>query len=181
LIRAAKYRPSLALTRLLAEMLAQECDQLRCDLPAAQLVTYIPASRESLLIRGFNQSQLIAAAVAKHLRLPLVGAALHLRGHATRSALLAREKRRLNFSGAFTAVPRHVADKTVLLIDDVVTSGATAASATRALRRAGASSVQLLCFARAPGEIENLRSTPLRDVQASKTFDDDCPKRVKAS
>ena len=161
LIRAAKYKPSLALMRLLARLLAQHCAALMRNLPEADLIVAIPSSRTSLNQRGFNQSQILGQAVAAAMGLPLRASALKIRKHFTRRALLARNKRSLNLAGAFRASTASVAGKRVLLIDDIVTSGATAAAATRALRRSGAASVQLLCFARAPGDLTYLRCSKI--------------------
>ena len=161
LIRAAKYRPSLALTRYAADLLAKSAPKLMRDLTPLELIVPLPASRSSLHTRGFNQSYVLALAVARSLQLPTSPAALKIRRKFIRRALIARNKRSLNFEGAFSACWRKVQGKRILLIDDVVTSGATAASATRALKRAGALSVHLLCFARAPGELDNLRKSVL--------------------
>ena len=162
LLRAAKYKPSLALTHLIARTLAQNSRTLLQNTQTAHLVIAVPASRTSLRQRGFNQSLVLAKAVATELGLPLCDSALKIRKRFTRRALLSRDKRSSNLAGSFCAEAKRVALKRILLVDDIVTSGATAAAATRALLRAGASSVQLLCFARAPGELTNLRPVSLR-------------------
>jgi len=96
--------------------------------------------------RGFNQSALLAKFVARRRGIPLVKALR--RSSATRAqAGLSNAQRRENVVGAFRA-RRRVAGQRVLLIDDVMTTGATAASCARALKKAGARSVSLLTLAR---------------------------------
>lgn len=99
--------------------------------------------------RGFNQSELLARQIGKRAHLPVRTALRRVR-YTGAQAGLTSAKRRLNVSGAFNAkASANLAGKRILLIDDVMTTGATAASAARALKRAGARHVTLLTLARA--------------------------------
>jgi ComF family protein len=98
--------------------------------------------------RGFNQSELLARRVAQSVRVPL-SSALQRRRATRPQAGLTNAQRRQNLAGAFQ-VRKHssVEDKHVLLIDDVLTTGATVNAAAAALKRAGARRVTVLTLAR---------------------------------
>jgi competence protein ComFC len=96
--------------------------------------------------RGFNQSELLARAIARRRGIPLVKPLR--RNLATRAqAGLSNAQRRENVAGAFRP-RRRVNGLRILLVDDVMTTGATAAACARALKKAGAQSVSLLTLAR---------------------------------
>ena len=103
--------------------------------------------------RGFNQAELLAAEIGRRTHIPVRNALRRVRDTAPQAGLTSA-KRRKNVSGAFQAA-RHGKNRTalegrsVLLIDDVMTTGATAASCARALKRGGARQVTLLTLARA--------------------------------
>jgi ComF family protein len=98
--------------------------------------------------RGFNQSELLARATARRCGIPMVNAVRRTRATATQAGL-SNAMRRENVSGAFRVKkPRAVEACRVLLIDDVMTTGATASACAHALKRAGAKSVALLALAR---------------------------------
>ena len=98
--------------------------------------------------RGFNQSELLAREIGQKWNVPV--RSVVRRKKATHSqAGLTNAKRRANVSGAFkTARGRSLAGMRVLLVDDVVTTGATASACARVLKRAGAAQVVLLALAR---------------------------------
>ncbi len=117
-------------------------------LDAADQVLPLPLSRERLRQRGFNQ----ALELARTLAPGKVESALlqRLRDTPAQSAL-PRDQRLRNVRGAFGVVPGkegHVAGRRVVLVDDVMTSGATLFAAARALRAAGASHITGLVLAR---------------------------------
>ncbi len=133
-----------ALARELADrasvLLGDWCNELACVVP-------VPLHSDRLRARGFNQSAVLAAAVARALDLPLGD---DLERHRPTGAQVgrSREERWRNVAGAFRW-RGHVLRGTVLLVDDVVTTGATIASATTALVRGGAENVVVLALARA--------------------------------
>ena len=98
--------------------------------------------------RGFNQSNDLAREIGKKWNVP-VRNVIHRKKATRPQAGLTNAKRRENMSGAFR-VPRgrSLAGMRVLLVDDVVTTGATASACARALKRAGASRVTFLALAR---------------------------------
>ncbi len=99
--------------------------------------------------RGFNQSSLLAGEVSRRSGLPVVRAVRRVRATAPQAGLT-NAKRRANVAGAFAPV-RHSAVRglRLLLVDDVMTTGATASACARALKTAGASRVIFLALARA--------------------------------
>ena len=96
--------------------------------------------------RGFNQSELLAQAVGKRWNVPVKKLARRIRATTVQAGLTAA-KRRANVSGAFRAKAA-IKGRKVLLVDDVMTTGATASACASALKRAGAASVTLLTLAR---------------------------------
>jgi ComF family protein len=96
--------------------------------------------------RGYNQSELLAREIARRWRVP-VRQPVRRRKLGVAQAGLTNAKRRTNVSGAFAANGR-LDGKRILLIDDVLTTGATASACARALKRAGAARVTLLTLAR---------------------------------
>jgi ComF family protein len=156
-IHALKYDrlhpASIGLGRLLAEAIAQ----LAGEAPAEMLVIPVPLHRSKYAQRGFNQSRSLTAEALKFLRrshpqwrLTLASSTL-LRQRATESqAGLTPRQRRKNVRGAFTVSdPAQVTAQHVLLVDDILTTGATARAAAQALIQAGAASVWVATLARA--------------------------------
>jgi ComF family protein len=99
--------------------------------------------------RGFNQAELLARGLARPLGIPVVPALVRARATAPQAGLT-RAQRRANVSGSFR-VRRHaaVAGAHVLLVDDVMTTGATLSAAASALKRAGARRITAITIARA--------------------------------
>jgi len=144
-----KYHPSRRLCRYtgtcLAAMLPHWFDTYDWD-----LVIPIPSSISQLRQRTFNQCVLIARPIAHALHLPLPLFALSRTDRKAPQASLRHEQRPRNVLNAFTAAPRLVTGRRVLLVDDVITTGATTAAAITALAKAGAESVDVVAAARAP-------------------------------
>ena len=117
--------------------------------PPAVLVP-IPASRASLRRRGFNPAAELARALAHQCRLPCRGHWLQRAGHAPKQATLTRDAR-LTAPRRLYTCPQPVTGATVVLVDDVMTTGSTLDAAALVLRAAGAARVVALVAARAPG------------------------------
>jgi predicted amidophosphoribosyltransferase len=119
--------------------------------PAVDVVTWVPLSRRRLAERGYDQAKALAAATARGLGVPMV--ALVRRSIATApQARRSAEARREAMRGAFEVSGRP--PPAVLLVDDVLTTGATAGACADALRASGARRVHLLTAARAlPGPV----------------------------
>ena len=128
--------------------LARAAGPLAAD---ADLVVPVPLHRWRLFRRRYNQAALLAKAVAGAAGLPCAPDLL-ARVRATKSqGRMSRSARRANVRGAFALASRQrdrVAGARVLLVDDVLTTGATVEAATRCLLRAGAAAVDVLTLAR---------------------------------
>ncbi len=98
--------------------------------------------------RGYNQAALLATPLARHLGLPVSHGSLARHRDTPVQASLDRERRLQNLRGAFTASPARVRGARLLLVDDVMTTGATAVACTEALLQAGAGEVKVVCLAR---------------------------------
>jgi ComF family protein len=156
-IHALKYDRLHPAARRLGCMLALAIAKLAGEAPSEMLVVPVPLHRSKFARRGFNQARSLAAHALDALRsthpqwkLKLASSTL-MRLRATESqAGLAPRLRRLNVRGAFqVSTPSDVMTKHILLIDDILTTGATARAAAQALLEAGAASVWVATLARA--------------------------------
>ena len=113
------------------------------------LVTWVPLSRRRLRERGYDQARLLAKATAKELGLPLTPTLHKQRNTQPQSGTGDAAKRRANITGAYRMKRgADVAGKRVLLIDDIVTTGATLSECARVLGKAGAEQVVCATVAR---------------------------------
>jgi ComF family protein len=113
------------------------------------LVTHVPLHRQRLVERGFDQSALLAREVARAADRPLRYALLTRTRRTEQQARMGRAARLQNVSGAFIARENKlIRDRSVLLVDDVRTTGATLTACTGALLAAGVRDVQTLVLAR---------------------------------
>jgi ComF family protein len=119
------------------------------ELPAADAATAVPLTRRGLLARGFNQSILLARELSREKDLELLPHAVRKMKETPPQAKLERKERLLNLRGAFRAEEKYVHGKTVILVDDVMTTGSTVRQCSRALLRAGAQKVYVVTLARA--------------------------------
>ncbi len=144
-LKEAIHSYKFSSTRRLAAPLAA----LLCSLglPPADAVTAVPLSKRRMLERGFNQSMLIGREVARKTGARLLPHALKKVKDTPAQAGLNRKERILNLKGAFICGDC-VSGKTVLLVDDVITTGATARECSKALVAAGAREVYIAALAR---------------------------------
>lgn len=152
LVQALKYEGALAHARILGTRIAAAAGPALADIPAAApppLVVPLPLHPSRLAERGFNQSREIARVVAGRLGLRLMEPALQRIRMTAPQVGLDRHQRAANLHGAFAADAAIVTGRPVILLDDVVTTGSTAAEAARTLLAAGALSVQVWAAARA--------------------------------
>jgi ComF family protein len=146
-LHAFKFAGRRTLARPLGDLAADRCAAaLPGDIDA---VVPVPLARARERERGFNQAALLAERVARRLGVPAKTAWLTRRRPTRPQSELSPVERRQNVRGAFLA-SRRVADRHVLVVDDILTTGATAAECARALRAAGARRVGVLTVARVP-------------------------------
>jgi ComF family protein len=146
IIRRHKYGLDQSLAHALAECLG---DQLPLGDADYDVVIPVPLHRERLRWRGFNQAAMLAVAVARRLGRPLDLSTLVRVRPTPPQTMQNRAERSKNLRRAFAVKrPTQVASRRILLIDDVMTTGATADECARTLIAAGARRVDVLTLAR---------------------------------
>jgi ComF family protein len=147
LIHQFKYGDRHDARTLFGRWLAEAGRELQ---PRIDVIVPVPLSRLRLLLRHFNQSAVLASELSRHIGVPMDPMLLK-RTRWTKSQVgMTRDQRWRNIAGAFE-VPRQrraaLKGRNVLLVDDVVTTGATVDACARTLKRAGAARVDVLALA----------------------------------
>lgn len=148
LVIGLKFHDRTQMLQRFGEWLARAGEKF---LPECDVIVPVPLHYLRLLQRRFNQSLLLARALSRYSGVPVAADALRRRRRTLPQTGLTRAQREKNVQGAFRLNPRHrnfVRGKTVLLVDDVMTTGATLHACTRALLRGGAKNVYVLTLAR---------------------------------
>ena len=162
LLHVFKYQQVRSAGPDLARMLGEAVDKLAVD--SALLVIPVPLWPGKRRVRGFNQSEELARAFVRTRRaatsIQLDTTSLVRTRETASQTGLTRLQRRANLRGAFAVMrPEKVRDRSILLIDDVLTTGSTAGECARVLLRAGAHEVFVATVARATREIESAFSS----------------------
>ena len=148
LIAKFKHKPSLVGSDVLYQILARQLTDHQFD-----YIIPTPYHWQRLLLRGHNPVRELAVWLSRHLNTPLLDGLTRIKSQNSQKELN-RKYRLKNLHGAFSlnlnVNKLTIQDANILLIDDVLTTGATAHSAALTLRRAGAKSVCIACLARTP-------------------------------
>lgn len=148
LVHAFKYADRAQLSGYLAQYMVRQWPRYP-QLHEAQLIIPVPLHAKKLKRRGYNQSALLARALARQLHLPQAEDVLLRVRNTPSQTEFGREGRLRNMHGAFACVrPGCVKGKIILLIDDVATTGATLEGCAEALKEAGAKKVMAYTLAR---------------------------------
>jgi len=136
--------------RPLVRPLGQWLATVLSEAGSVDLIVPVPLDGRRQRSRGFNQSELLAAELSRLSRVPLNARVLRRHRSTQTQTGLTHRQRRLNVQGAFRVRrPEVLAGRSVALVDDVITTGATAAACARVLKRAGARRVVVIALARA--------------------------------
>ncbi len=147
LVHDLKFRDRHDARRLLGRWLAEAGAELLAD---ADVILPVPLPRGRLLRRRFNQSAILGQEVARLARIAFAPLSLVRTRKTPPQVGLTRAQRRQNVAGAFAVPPEklaRIAGAKVVLIDDVITTGATVGACARTLKRAGASRVDAVVLA----------------------------------
>ena len=139
---ARHYAPAYG--RMLAMRILQEHTK------PFDVVTWVPVSKLRRMLRGYDQAELLAEAVGQELGMIPVRTLQKVRHNRPQSGISGQAKRRANVLGAYRITdPQQLRGKRVLILDDVITTGATAGECARVLLTAGAKEVHCGCIAAA--------------------------------
>jgi ComF family protein len=148
LVHAFKYGDRLDLAPMMGRWISRAGRELLAE---ADTLVPVPLHWRRMWARRFNQSAVLAAVISRESGLPVASGALKRVKATAQQVGLSRSERATNIQGAFR-VPQDgkaaVAGRRLVLVDDVLTSGATVDGCARALLRAGAANVDVLIFAR---------------------------------
>ena len=123
---------------------------LREDRGNVDLITWVPISRKRLKKRGFDQVELLAQKIAQELQLPAMALLWKKRDNPQQSRIVGDAQRRANVLGAYEAIHCDaIQGRKILLLDDILTTGATAGECARILLEAGATEVHFAAIAAA--------------------------------
>lgn len=148
LIQLFKYKGKTRLLTVLSEILSNFIKELCLPIGEFNVVIPVPLHRTRLREREFNQSELLSLGIAKEFAIKHSSKNLVRRLNNQAQAKLTADLRFANIQGAFAVRNKEEFNqKNVLLIDDVLTTGATCSEASRTLKEAGAKNVSVLTFA----------------------------------
>lgn len=138
-IDALKYDAIRDIAAPLGRILVQVIRNASSSLANSPLLLPVPLHQTRLRTRGFNQSALIARAISQETQIALSEKLVVRMRSTEQQAKLPRAQRQQNMQNVFRAIPSSdLRNRTIILVDDVITTGATMRDAARALRRAGA-------------------------------------------
>lgn len=114
------------------------------------ILTWVPTSALRRFTRGYDQVELLAEAVGRELEMAPLSTLKKIRHNRPQSGIVGQAKRRANVLGAYKVLcPQELQGKRILLLDDVITTGATAGECARMLKTSGAKEVHCGCIAAA--------------------------------
>lgn len=136
-----KYRGAYMLASTLADILLANITHLNSFNKTNCLIIPVPISKKKLRQRGYNQSELLAKSLSLKTEIPCAAGILYKKFH-TRSQveIKAKEIRKLNLKNSFACLSETEAknkEKTIILLDDIITTGATMEEAAKTLKKAG--------------------------------------------
>lgn len=148
-IHRFKFRMRQSYAQEYAKLLAEELEAL--DFPEPDMISWVPISKKRRSSRGYDQAQLLAKSLSEEVDIPWVRTLHKIVNNPPQSTIRGDAQRRANVLGAYrVADADQIKDKKILLLDDVLTTGATAGECARMLLTAGAKEVALVTVAAVP-------------------------------
>lgn len=166
-IHLFKYRGRIGIGEVLGKIMADFAGG-QWDMTVYSVIIPVPLHRKRLRERGFNQSVILARAIAKRFSLPLNFMTLRRELFTVPQVGLGREERPANVRKAFAVrKPEKIAGRRVLLVDDVTTTGSTITECASVLMQAKAEAVAVLTLARAHHDydVPAISDSPAKEVQ----------------
>ncbi len=151
LITAFKYEDKTYYQSLFRKLITKAAVELAID--ENHIVIPVPMHYTRLIKRRYNQAAILASFLTRHTGARLLTRGISRRRRTLEQFGLSRRRRAANVRGAFQIHPRYkeiLLSAHVILVDDVVTTGATANECARILKKAGVATVQILALARTP-------------------------------
>ena len=146
-IHRYKFRNARGYAAAYGRFLALRIQQMQVEFDS---ITWVPVSFRRRFQRGYDQVELLAKAVSKELDIPLLPTLKKTRHTRTQSGIKDASQRKANVLGAYSPLPVcEIAEKTLLLLDDVITTGATASECAKILQTAGAEKIYCAAIASA--------------------------------
>lgn len=146
-VHQLKYEGKAYLAPTLSQWMVAGLDDARLRSPPVDALVPVPLYAARQRQRGFNQARLLAAELGRIRSFPVLDALERVRDTGTQTRL-GRKQRMTNLCGAFRCRSEAVRGAHLVVVDDVLTTGATLDACARALRQAGAASVRALAVAR---------------------------------
>ena len=145
LVLEFKYKKNFIAGNVLVEFLYELIDKKNIKIDA---IVFIPSSKKALRERGFNQCEYLAKEISKKLKIDLYKDIIKVK-NTKEQKLLSKEDRYKNIKDAFALKSeKNIKNKHLLLIDDVITTGATLYECEKLLKKSGASSIKILTVAK---------------------------------
>jgi ComF family protein len=145
LLRRFKFHNKTSVRRTFATLLHEFTQRYALQFPDAEMVIPVPLHPTRLRERGYNQAALLAACAANEFKLPLRDDILSRTNHTPRQSALGAKDRWTNIKGAFRIQnSSDIVGRAVIVVDDILTTTATASEAARTLKDAGASRVIII-------------------------------------
>ncbi len=146
LIHLFKYHRQQYLTRILGKLMV-DFIKVNLNYQTVDVLVPVPLHIHKLRQREFNQSNLLAKEINQQISIPIDNSLIRIKRTSSQTGLSEQERFR-NIAGAFKIKKgKEIAQKSVLLVDDVLTSGATANECARVLKQGGAKRVEILALA----------------------------------
>lgn len=144
-----KFRNARGHAECYGKMLAMKLRSQELFTP--DILTWVPVSRARLRERGYDQVELIGQVVARELQMPLTPTLKKIRNNPPQSGIVGTAQRKANVLGVYRVLdPEIIRGRKILLLDDIITTGATASECARVLLTAGAGEVFCAAVAAAP-------------------------------